>query len=169
MSSKIVLIIPFTYIPIGVYFQYGASYSAGVSVRKMRAHLGSASGKYRGAEGLPEMQESVLEYTAKERRKGREEMTSETRVFIEVGDVSGIEIECLKCTVKSTFPISSCAKIDGLCPHCEKPWFDKHTDERDKTTYPAVDSIRAIAAELSALNTKRTDIHAKIRIHLNQK
>jgi hypothetical protein len=91
-----------------------------------------------------------------------------TRVFIEVADVLGVEIECLKCNVKSTFPISSCPKIDGICPHCEKPWFDKLTDERERTTYPAVDSIRAIAAELNALNTKRTDIHAKIRIHLTQ-
>ena len=93
-------------------------------------------------------------------------MTSETRVFIEIGDVSEVEIECLKCNVKSTFPISSCSKLDARCPHCEKIWFDTRDDVRDKTVCPAVDSLRTIATELSALNSQRTDIHAKIRIRL---
>lgn len=165
MSSKISQIIPFTYILCGVYLKHGEGHARGLSVRTVRAYLGSETGNCGRAEGLPQVQKPLLEHAAKGQKVG--EMTSETRVLIEVGDISAIEIECQKCSVTSTFPISECSKINAGCPHCEKKWFDTNDNVRDKTVCPATDSLRAIASNLSALNSKtRTDIHAKIRIHL---
>lgn len=166
MSSKISQIIPFTYIRFGVYFLYGASHVAGLSVRKMRAYLGSTPRKYRGAEGLPEVQKPLLEHTKKKRRQRREEMTTENQTKIETGDISAIEVECSHCHVTSVFPLAECSRIDSRCPHCEKKWFDAKEDARDKTVCPAADNLKAIAANLSLLSGTRIDVHAKIRIHL---
>jgi nitrate/TMAO reductase-like tetraheme cytochrome c subunit len=94
-------------------------------------------------------------------------MTSETRTFIETTDVSGIEIECSYCHIKSLFPISECSKIDARCPHCEKKWFDSNENAQDKTVCPAADNLRAVAANLRLLGGVRTDVHAKIRVYLS--
>ncbi len=169
MSSKISILISFYYIPFGVYLKYGASYLAGLSVRKVRTHMGAAT-RHRGrTEGLPEVQKPILEYpTEKTRPEGTQEMTSENQTKIEATDISAIEVECSHCHVKSVFPLAECSRIDSRCPHCEKKWFDAKEDVRDKTVCPAADSLRTIAAELSALSSERTDLHAKIRIHLKQ-
>ena len=66
MSSKILQVKPLTYIPVGISSEYGASYATGVSMREMPTHMGSASGNDGGAEGLPEVQESVLEHATEE-------------------------------------------------------------------------------------------------------
>lgn len=76
MSSKISTLISFSYIPFGVYLKYGASYLAGLSVRKVRTHMGAATGHRGRAEGLPEVQKPILEYpTEKTRPEGNQEMT----------------------------------------------------------------------------------------------
>lgn len=90
-------------------------------------------------------------------------MTRETRTFIDAGDISGIEIECQNCKVKNLFPISKCSKIGVHCPHCDKKWFDSNDD----SVCPALNNLYAVATNLVALNTTRTDIHARIRVHLN--
>jgi len=95
-------------------------------------------------------------------------MTSETRTLIETGDISGIEVECEKCKVKSIFPVSSGFKIAVYCPHCNQKWFDETSDPHTGQNICLVtDSLRAVGSHLWALSTKRTDIHAKIRLHLN--
>jgi hypothetical protein len=135
-------------------------------VRTVRAYVGAARNYDRGAEGLPKVQKPVLEYAAKERCKGCEEMTSENQTKIEAADISAIEIECSDCHVKSAFPLSECSRIRSRCPHCEKKWFDAREDVRNVTVCPAADNLKAIAANLCLLTGNRTDIHATIRIHL---
>jgi hypothetical protein len=93
-------------------------------------------------------------------------MTSENQVRIETGDISAVEVECSHCHIRSVFPLAECARIDSRCPHCEKKWFDTRQDAHDKTVCPAADNLKAIAANLCLLSGTRTDIHARISIHL---
>src|SRR5258708_15108779 len=94
-------------------------------------------------------------------------MTSETRTLLETGDITGIEMECEKCLVKSIFPVSSGLKITVYCPHCDKKWLDQTEDSRGDTVCPAANSLGAIGSHLWPLSSTRTDIHAKIRLFVN--
>lgn len=94
-------------------------------------------------------------------------MTSETRTLIEVGDVSGIEVECPECHTTIMFPVGDRFSLTTQCPHCNRKWFDGTFDTaRAREIFPAVDSLRAIATNLSALNKTRTDIHGTVRLHI---
>lgn len=67
MSSKFVLVSYLTYIPFGVSSENGEDHFTGVSMREMPTHVGTEAGQCGGrTEGLPQVQESVLEHTAKE-------------------------------------------------------------------------------------------------------
>lgn len=94
-------------------------------------------------------------------------MTSESRTLIQAGDVLGVDVRCPECDVKITLPISSRFKLSANCPNCNKQWFDPAIDQQTgKTTYPAIDSLLAIAAHFRALNTTRTDVHAHISFQI---
>jgi hypothetical protein len=96
-------------------------------------------------------------------------MTSETRTFIEAKDVVGIELSCKDCAAKITFPISKPLKMGVACPNCGAKWFDAaHDTARNKDSYPAHDSLTAIAAHLKALSEIRTDIHATLRFQIEE-
>lgn len=95
-------------------------------------------------------------------------MTSEMRTLIELSDVSGIEMECPKCHVKTTFPIAEPANFTVSCPYCNKPWFDGTPDKyTGKNVFPAFESLQAVASHLRALTNTRTDVHALVRLHIN--
>jgi Zn-finger nucleic acid-binding protein len=92
-------------------------------------------------------------------------MTSETRTLIELPDVSGLELTCLECGFVALFPMDKLAKIVPHCPQCNHVWFDQRQGEYGRTTYPAIDSLQAIATELRTLSRKdRTDLHVSVRL-----
>src|ERR1035437_2488789 len=95
-------------------------------------------------------------------------MTSETRTLIEPDDITGVEMECDQCHVKTIFPITTQLKLKAHCPHCGKQWFDDAINKQTgSSTFPAIDSLHALAAHLWALSSTRTDIHGRLRLHIN--
>jgi|SRR5580692_6598211 hypothetical protein len=95
-------------------------------------------------------------------------MTSETRTLIKPSDVIGIELKCPDCKSKVLFPLDNGNKLGVYCAICGKPWFDETIDPRTgQSTYPPIDSLRAIAAHLRALCTPRKDIRAQVLLQID--
>lgn len=96
-------------------------------------------------------------------------MTSETRTLIELGDITGAEMECPECHLTIFFPVGKLFKIAASCPHCNHQWFDERVNKHPSDTpYPAIDSIQAIFKELRTLTRDdRTDIHVRMRLRIN--
>jgi hypothetical protein len=62
-----------TVLLLGIYLRHGKNHVTGLRVRTVRTYLGSPARQHRGAKGLPTVQESVLEYSPKNRQqKGQE-------------------------------------------------------------------------------------------------
>jgi hypothetical protein len=52
-------------------------------------------------------------------------MTTETKTFIEITDIAGLEFSCPKCQTKVLYPLDK--KYDRLadkCPNCYEPWLE---------------------------------------------
>ena len=49
--------------------RYGENHATRLSVRTVLAHMDAATGQHGRTEGMPEVQESVLEYAASERQE----------------------------------------------------------------------------------------------------
>lgn len=95
-------------------------------------------------------------------------MTSEKRTFLELSDVLGVEVECPTCKFGAFFPTEKTQKIPAFCPQCNATWFDDKVGDYGKTTYPAIDSLLNVSAELRSLTHKdRKDIHTSVRIRVN--
>lgn len=94
-------------------------------------------------------------------------MTSETRTLFETEDISGLEIECPDCHIKTIYPISECLTLEAQCRNCPKRLFDATSDKQTgHNIYPAIETIRELVGNLWALGRTRTDIHAHIRLQI---
>jgi len=65
MSSSTVVLYPLTCIPFGISSEY-ENHFTGISMRKVPTYVGATTGNNGRTEGLPEVQESVLEHAAPE-------------------------------------------------------------------------------------------------------
>jgi hypothetical protein len=93
-------------------------------------------------------------------------MTNETRTFIGIADISGVEIECPKCNLTILYPVGGERTMEILagCPHCYHSFFDEGNKSRE---YPAIYDLQKIVAALRTLvRPDRTDIHANIRLRI---
>jgi hypothetical protein len=56
-------------------------------------------------------------------------MPTESRTFIELSDISGVEFECPKCQAKILYPIKRHYEpLPENCPSCGQKWFDSNPD-----------------------------------------
>ena len=102
-------------------------------------------------------------------------MTSETRTFIEAGDIAGVEVECRECHSTVFYPLAAVEKAEKVlatCPQCNRGLFDMATADAQSRyvqfpTYPAIGDLHKIAAGLRSLVHVRTDIHANIRFRID--
>lgn len=54
-------------------------------------------------------------------------MSSESRTFIELSDITGVEFECPKCEAKILYPIKKHYEpLPQNCPSCGAAWFDEN-------------------------------------------
>jgi hypothetical protein len=54
-------------------------------------------------------------------------MPSESRTFIALSDISGVEFECPKCQAKILYPIKKHYEpLPQNCPSCGQVWFDEN-------------------------------------------
>jgi predicted RNA-binding Zn-ribbon protein involved in translation (DUF1610 family) len=54
-------------------------------------------------------------------------MPSESRTFIALSDISGVEFECPKCQAKILYPIKKHYQpLPQNCPSCGQVWFDEN-------------------------------------------
>ena len=96
-------------------------------------------------------------------------MTTETKIFIELPDICGLEITCPKCDFVAVLPVDKPFTLSPQCMNCGHHWFDEKSGSYPSGDgrYPAIDSLQAIASELRKLtNPERTDIHAELRLNL---
>jgi hypothetical protein len=96
-------------------------------------------------------------------------MTTETKVLIELADITGLAITCPKCGFVGVLPFDKPFKLGPQCMNCAHHWFDEKSASypSGEGRYPAIDSLQAIASELRKITKPdRTDIHAEIRLNL---
>jgi hypothetical protein len=93
-------------------------------------------------------------------------MTTETRVFIELSDIVGIEFECPKCATKILYSLSkSYDRLAEKCPNCFEPWFEEPNRRiSDPTTSElirrTVESLRNISST--------TQVKAHVRAQISR-
>jgi hypothetical protein len=91
---------------------------------------------------------------------GEEEaMTTEQRVYIEIADILGIEIECpnLQCKVRYHVPVQKTNPVTTNCPLCNEKWFSEQGARDHVLATEFVDRLN----ELQAVKPKPL---AKIRL-----
>ena len=93
-------------------------------------------------------------------------MTSETRILIEVSDVSGIELECPDCRARVFYPVEkNHDRIARQCPNCNREWFTFSDDPRNRGSV-SMEQIKMLLRVVGFLG-KPTDMHAHLRLHVN--
>jgi len=83
-------------------------------------------------------------------------MTVEKRCFIDLQDITGVEIECSKCRTKILFPAFDSDKLSVQCPNCGVLFFD-----------PKKDDLQAIVDLGNKLNDVANRGLSGIRLHIN--
>lgn len=53
-------------------------------------------------------------------------MTREERVVVELGDVTGLVVDCTRCGASATLPLKDDMKSPGVCPQCGSAWWGQH-------------------------------------------
>jgi len=90
-------------------------------------------------------------------------VTSESRMVIDVTDISGIELECAECGAKILYPVNKYREqLATRCPNCRDLWF---MGNENIPGNPA-QGMEKITTLITALRdaTGRPDIRA--RVHL---
>lgn len=62
-------------------------------------------------------------------------MTSETRTYVEIPDLRGLEIECPKCEVRILLPLAADnppRRLPNHCPNCSEDLIRKDGPEQDQ-------------------------------------
>jgi hypothetical protein len=93
-------------------------------------------------------------------------MTKETRTLIDLGDISGIELECHQCKTKVLYPLDGThgEKIARKCPNPSCPAPDALFDG---DTLPGADTdITSLAKALKTLTKARADLRVKVRFRV---
>jgi hypothetical protein len=106
-------------------------------------------------------------------------MTSETKTFVQIKDIAGIEVECQRCGVTTLYPIHPISatvteKSTEILPRCacRHDLFDVAPVAASShyvpfPSYPAIDDLHNIASHLRSLVQTRTDIHANVRFRID--
>jgi len=91
-------------------------------------------------------------------------MTTETRQFIEVSDIVGIELYCDNCKATLSFPIAGAKEREvSVCPSCKQRWFP--VPEKDNPIAPEMLVVEIIKVLRSA--GIRKDLHAHCRLQVS--
>jgi hypothetical protein len=104
-------------------------------------------------------------------------MTSETKTFVQIKDIAGIEVECQRCGVTILYPIHATSGIEKSTEilfrcACRHDLFDAAPVPASShyvpfPSYPAIDDLNNIASHLRSLVQQRTDIHANVRFRID--
>ena len=68
-------------------------------------------------------------------------MTAEVKYFLDLGDILAVQLECAKCHIRSSFPVTKLTRMRQSCPHCNEDW-----------VFPDTAEEKAISAFLSSLS-----------------
>jgi NAD-dependent SIR2 family protein deacetylase len=93
-------------------------------------------------------------------------MPSESRTFIALSDISGVEFECPKCQAKILYPIKKHYEpLPPNCPSCGQIWFDENPNRA--ADQPTVAEL--VQRTLISLHniTETPAIRAHVRLNVN--
>jgi|HubBroStandDraft_1064217.scaffolds.fasta_scaffold1037143_1 hypothetical protein len=93
-------------------------------------------------------------------------MPSESRTFIALSDISGVEFECPKCQAKILYPIKNHYEpLPQNCPSCGQLWFDENPNL--PADQPKVAEL--VQRTLISLHniTETPAIRARVRLNVN--
>ena len=98
---------------------------------------------------------------------GMAKMATETRTFLKLSDISGVEFECRKCGAKILYPIKK--HYDPLpenCPSCSAPLFDNNPNL--PSDQPQI--VELVQKTLISLHniSDTPAVHAQVRLYLEE-
>jgi hypothetical protein len=99
-------------------------------------------------------------------------MTRETRSFIELEDVLGLEVECLRCHTKTFRPVGNIARFPVFCQSCGPETGEWFVNEQDSyrlflTKFSA--DLQRLADEIgSELKKRKMMVRLEIRPLVSQ-
>lgn len=97
-------------------------------------------------------------------------MTSETRIMVDLADISSIEIECRECGAKIAYPREkNQERIAQQCPNCNANLFTLSHDSAGRNGSVSLEQVRLLMRVVRFLSNPGADCHANIRIHVNMK
>lgn len=88
-------------------------------------------------------------------------MTSETRTYIDLTDITEIEFTCPHCKGKFLCPIGSHDRLSDKCPNCFTEWFITNPQPANSPT--SVDGVKKVIDGLRSL-TQSPFIRARVRL-----
>jgi predicted RNA-binding Zn-ribbon protein involved in translation (DUF1610 family) len=92
-------------------------------------------------------------------------MPSESRTFIELSDISGVEFECPKCQAKILYPIKRHYEpLPENCPSCGQKWFD-HNPALPEGQSQVVELVQKTLISLHNI-TETPAIRAHVRLNI---
>jgi hypothetical protein len=91
-------------------------------------------------------------------------MSKETRTLIDLGDITGIELECHQCKTRVLYPLGETGgeKLAPECPNpsCKVPLFIGGA-------FPGADAdIKSLVRALKSFSKGRTDLAANLRFRV---
>lgn len=94
-------------------------------------------------------------------------MTSETRTFIDLWDISAIEYGCPKCGASIVYPLNKqYDRLEDVCPNCHEAWFPDPGAIRHPATPRVSDQIRNVFMTLQKIK-ESPGITARIRLRID--
>jgi hypothetical protein len=93
-------------------------------------------------------------------------MPSESRTFIQLTDILGVEFECPKCQAKILYPIKKHYEpLPEKCPSCGQVWFDENPNLADGQ--PRI--VELVQKTLTSLHniSETPAIQARVRLNIN--
>lgn len=92
-------------------------------------------------------------------------MTSETRVFVELTDIAGLEFSCRKCGTKILYPLEKqYDRLADKCPNCFEPWLSERPNKQPGEP-PIADLILRTLASLRGIS-ETSGVKAHVRLHV---
>ena len=91
-------------------------------------------------------------------------MSVETRTFIELKDIAGVEFSCPKCDAKIFYPLAKqYDRLMSQCPNCHENWFLE--GGFNPNAQAVTEQVRAVMSSLQNV-AKSELVKARIRLQI---
>jgi predicted nucleic acid-binding Zn-ribbon protein len=94
-------------------------------------------------------------------------MTTEVRTLVDIGDISGIEVECPQCSSKVFYPVAKGSeRLLSQCPNCNENLFIINRNAGGTQGSLTLEQIKVLMRILKFLAVPAVDCTANVRLQV---